>query len=171
MNIVLIGMRGSGKSTVGRLLATELNMDFVDLDAEITQRAGQTITEIVAAAGWDGFRELESEVTYQVTERGNQVLATGGGIVGRQENVQVLRASGIVVWLHADADTLYARIAGETGRPPLTDSDPETEMRRVLADREPLYAAAADLRIETGAGSAPQIVKEIIDSLIPGGAN
>jgi shikimate kinase len=171
MNIILIGMRGSGKSTIGRLLASVLKMDFVDLDQEIAHHAGQTITEIVASGGWPAFRKLESEAARGVTKRDSMVLATGGGIVEREANVRALAASGSLVWLCADADTLYARIAAEAGRPPLTDSDPATEIRTVLANREPLYAAAADLRIETGGRAAPEIVKEIIDRLIPGGAN
>lgn len=171
MNIVLIGMRGAGKTTLGRLLASELKMDFVDLDQEITEQAGQTVAEIVAAAGWPAFRDLESEAAHRVTGRDNMVLATGGGILGREQNVRALKASGSLVWLLADAATLSARIAEETGRPPLTDGDPLVEMRAVLAEREPLYAAAADFKIETGGRAVPDIVNEIIDCLKPGGAN
>ena len=170
MNIVLIGMRGSGKTTVGRLLATELNLNFIDLDEEITRRAGQSVTEIVAASGWPGFRELESQAARRIAPRHNLVLATGGGIVEREANVRALKADGIIVWLRADATTLCGRIAADEGRPPLTDSDPETEMRAVLESREPRYAAAADIRIETGGRALPEIVKEISDSLPPGGA-
>ena len=144
MNIVLIGMRGCGKSTVGRLLATELKIDFIDLDQEITRRAGQTVAEIVAATGWPGFRNLESQAARRIAKRDSLVVATGGGIVDREENVRALKTNGTLVWLLADADVLTARISAETGRPPLTDSDPETEMRNVLAAREPRYAAAAE---------------------------
>jgi shikimate kinase len=171
VNIVLIGMRGSGKSTVGRQLATELKMDFIDLDAEITQRAGRTVAEIVAETGWEAFRELESEAARRIATRDNMVVATGGGIVGREDNIQALKTGGRLVWLIADAAVLYARTAADTGRPPLTDSDPETEMRAVLETREPLYGAAADLQINTEGRAVPEIVKEIIDRLIPGGVN
>jgi len=170
VNIMLIGMRGSGKTTVGRLLATELNMTFIDLDEEITRRAGRSVTEIVEASGWDVFRDLEGEASRLVAKRDNQVVATGGGIVEREDNVRALRARGTVVWLRADAATLSARIADGEDRPPLTGSDPETEMRRVLVSREARYSAAADIQIDTVGQTPDEIVKTIIESLSPGGA-
>ncbi len=168
MNIMLIGMRGCGKTTVGRLLATELNLDFIDLDEDITRRAGRSVTEIVAASGWDVFRDLEGEAASLAVTRDNQVVATGGGILEREANVRALKAGGTIVWLRADAATLSMRIAGDNSRPPLTDSDPETEMRRVLESREPRYAAA-DLKIDTVGRTPGEIVKEIIDRLPQGG--
>ncbi len=161
MNIVLIGMRGAGKSHLGRLLAARLGREFVDLDVLITARAGQTVSEIVAASGWPGFRDLEAAVTSEVAARDNLVIATGGGIVCAEENTRALKRNGTLVWLRADAATLLKRAGGDANRPPLSGESPAAEMRAVLAERTPLYTAAADLEIDTMTDKPARITAQL----------
>jgi shikimate kinase len=155
MNIVLIGYRGSGKSTVGKRLAQLLGMSFVDTDALIAERAGQSIKEIFAAEGETGFRERESVVIQEVTSKSNTIIAAGGGAILRPENVAAMKRSGKVVWLQADPEVLHARISADTTtaatRPHLTHlGGGVEEIRAVLEKRLPLYAAAADVTIDIG---------------------
>lgn len=156
MNIVLIGYRGSGKTTIGRKLAQKLWMDFVDTDEKIVRRAGRTIQEIFAQQGEAAFRDLESAVLAELATHDNQVIATGGGIVLRAENVAALKRAGKVIWLTADPATLLARIHADTTtaatRPPLTlggvAGGTLEEIQQLLAVRAPLYQAAAAITLD-----------------------
>ena len=151
MNIVLIGFRGSGKSTVGRRLAGKLWLDFVDTDAVIMERAGKTIREIFEAEGEEGFRQRETQVIAETAARENVVIAAGGGAILRQENVEALKRNGKIVWLHAPAETLHQRISADpqtsASRPNLAGGGLE-EVRQLLEARIPLYRAAADVTLE-----------------------
>jgi shikimate kinase len=146
-HLVLIGPRGSGKSSVGQLAARLLGWDFVDTDVLVEAR-GRTIAEVFAAEGEPGFRALEREVISDLRPADNTVIATGGGAVLDAANRDHLAALGSVIYLHATPECLVARIAG-SDRPPLTDADPLEEMRRVLEHREPLYRALADAVLDT----------------------
>jgi len=153
MNIALIGYRGSGKTTIGKLLANRLWMDFVDTDAVIQQKAGKSIREIFEEAGEEGFRNLESGAIGEVMGKDNQVVALGGGAILRAENVAAIKKAAKVIYLWADAATLHARIAGdpETARtrPSLTVAGGTLEeVEALLARRDPLYRAAADAMLE-----------------------
>jgi len=162
MNVVLIGCRGTGKSTVAGLLATSLGMEVVSLDQEIVRRAGLSIPEIVAANGWPYFRDLEAEVTRQAAERDNVIIDAGGGVVLRRENVECLRRGGKLFWLRASVAVVLARIQGAADRPALTPGRSFTEeVEEVLWERPPLYEAAADHQIDTDALSPKQVAGEI----------
>lgn len=166
MNIVLIGMRGSGKTAVGRLIAGRLGREFVDMDELIVARAGMSITDIVQKYGWEHFRRLEAAVAGDVSGRRNIVNAAGGGVVTRAETVQRLKKNAIMVWLRAGADSLLGRIGEDSGRPLLEvgRSWPE-DIRLTLAERQPLYRAAADYTVDTE-NRPPEVVAEAIIKLI-----
>ncbi len=163
MNLALIGYRGTGKSTIGRLLAETLGMTYVCCDEEIVRQAGMSIPEIVGRFSWEHFRDLESRVVADVAARDGQVVDTGGGVVTRAANVTVLRAGAIVVLLEATVADIVARIGATTERPSLSGTKSFTdEVEEILAERRPLYEAAADFRIDTSKLSAEQAAEEII---------
>ena len=162
MNLVLIGYRGTGKSTVAQLLATRLGMEVVSLDQEIVRHAGQSIPEIVAAHGWPYFRDLEAEVTKRVCERDHIIIDAGGGVILRKENVENLRRCGKLIWLRASVPVIVGRIEAGTERPALTAGKSFTEeVEDVLRERTPLYAAAAHHPIDTDGRSAVEVAAEI----------
>lgn len=164
-NLVLIGFRATGKTTVGVLLARALKRTFVDLDQELVAEAGMSIAALVAREGWPGFRRREKELVNRFAHRGALVLATGGGVVLDPENVAALRNGGWVVWLTAPPEVIRQRLYGDdgtaAGRPGLTGADPLTEVEAILAQRQPLYRAAADFVIDT-AGLSPEAVAALI---------
>ncbi len=162
MNLVLIGYRGTGKSTVARLLGERLGMEVVSLDQEIVRHAGRSIPEIVAEHGWPHFRDLESAVTERVSQRDHIIIDAGGGVILRKENVDHLRRSGKLFWLEASVPVIVARIEGGSERPALTAGKSFTEeVEDVLRERTPLYAAAAHHRIDTDTASPDQVAAEV----------
>jgi len=166
MNIVLIGMRGSGKTTVGKILAKKMGREFIEMDELITRKIGLTIPEIVAKYGWDKFRDIEEEITSEVAGRANIINASGGGVVTRERNIAKLKKSGILVWLTASLDTLLQRLGEDTGRPPLVKGRTRREdMEITLKERKPFYQKAADLTIDTE-NKTPEEVSEAIINLI-----
>lgn len=172
MNIVLIGYRGTGKSTVGRLVAAQLAMQFVDADEELERRAGRSIREIFASGGESEFRDLESNVVAQLLQRDRLVAALGGGAVLRNENrQQIRRQNNRVFWLQAEATTLHQRISSDLGtsqrRPDLTSAGGLDEVVRLLAVREPLYRECAEFTVDTEAKSPETVAAEIV-SLVAG---
>jgi shikimate kinase len=149
-NIVLVGMRGSGKSAVGAVLAERLGRHFNDTDEMLEDWEGLSIAKVFQAYGEAYFRDVESRVIAEITQRGAKVIATGGGAVLRAVNVAALRRSGLVVWLRAEPDVLRVRLAGRTGnRPSLTGADPLDEIAVVAAERAEQYTASADHVIDT----------------------
>ena len=142
-NVVLIGMPGSGKSTVGRLLADQLGRALVDTDEEIVRRAGTPITEIFATKGEPAFRDLESAVIREVSETGGKVIATGGGAILREENLAALRGNGVLIWL----DRPLADLLPTSDRPL---ADRAEKIKALYAVRRPLYESAADLTVPVG---------------------
>ncbi len=163
MNIVLVGMRGSGKTAVGKILAKRLGRELVEMDELIVQKAGMTIPEIVAQHGWEGFRDLEEEVVAGVVKRDNIVIATGGGVVVKEQNVARLKANSLVVWLTAGVDTLLQRIGDDESRPLLKGKNRREDMEITLAERQPLYQKAADITIDTE-NKTPQAIADTIAS-------
>jgi shikimate kinase len=147
--VVLIGPRGAGKTALGQRVARRLGWAFLDTDRLIEAR-GRSVDAIFAAAGEAGFRALEREVIGALAPAGDAVIATGGGAVLDADNRVHLAALGPVIYLHASPEELVARIA-DSDRPALTDADPRSEMRAVLAAREPLYRDLADAVLDTGA--------------------
>ena len=163
MNIVLIGYRGTGKSTVGKVLAARLGREIVSTDAEIVKREKRSIPEIVAQHGWEYFRDLESDVCRDLAARDQLVIDTGGGAILRPQNVEVLKRTGRLFWLTATVETITARIGSDTQRPSLTGTKSFVdEIQDVLRDRTPKYQAAADHVVQTDGRSVQQLVETIL---------
>jgi shikimate kinase len=163
MNIVLIGYRGTGKSTVGKLLARRLGRDLLSTDTEVVKRAKLSIPELVERHGWDYFRDMESTVCRDLAGRDQVIIDTGGGAILRPENVDVLRKNGQLYWLTAGVETISRRIGHDTQRPSLTGGKSFLEeIREVLAQRTPTYQAAADCTIETEGLTVSQVAESIL---------
>jgi shikimate kinase len=164
MNLVLTGYRGTGKSTVGTLLAERLGMRYVCMDSEIEKKVNMTIPEIVAAYGWNRFRDLETELTKELTAQDGLVIDTGGGVIERQENIADLQGNNSTIfWLHASIQTITSRIQCDASRPALTSGKTFLEeVAEVLAKREPVYKAAAHHEIDADTKSPLQIADSII---------
>jgi shikimate kinase len=163
MNIVLIGYRGTGKSTVGRQLAERLGRALVSTDEEIVKRAQRTIPEIVGQEGWEYFRDLESEICSEIASRDQLVVDTGGGAILRARNVEALKANGTVFWLTASVETIARRIGSGNQRPSLTGTKSFVdEIQDVLRERTPKYQAAADHIIVTDGRSTSQLMETVL---------
>jgi shikimate kinase len=163
--IVLIGYRGSGKTTVGRVLAGRLGWDFADADAVLEDRYATTIRDIFAAEGEAGFRDKEAAVLADLCRRTDTVLATGGGVVLRDENRARLNAHGFVAWLTADPETLFERIQADAttaARRPALAGGGLAEVEALLAVREPLYRSCADVVVPAGALSPERAADAIL---------
>ncbi|MBD2211573.1 shikimate kinase [Calothrix sp. FACHB-156] len=165
VNLYLIGMMGSGKTTVGRLLAKHLGYGFVDTDDVIVQVARKSINQLFAESGEAAFRQLESDVLAQVCSFTKLAIATGGGIVTRQENWSYLH-HGLIVWLDAPVDLLYSRLQTDDTRPLLHDVDPREKLRSLLEQRQPLYSQA-DLQISIREEETPEQIAERVIEAIP----
>ena len=162
MNIVLIGYRGTGKSSVAKLLATRTRWPIVSTDLEIIRKAGMPVPDIIRKRGWDYFRDVESEICKQVGKKDRTIIDTGGGAVLRKENVESLRQRGRMFWLTADVTTVMARIKNNSDRPSLTGKKSYVEeVEEVLNERLPLYKAAADHVIPTDDRTIEEIANEI----------
>lgn len=148
-NIVLIGFMGTGKTTIGKYASERLGLEFVDTDDLIVEQAGEPIPKIFERVGEDGFRKLEAEALQGLAGTPGRVVATGGGIVTRPENVELLRALGFVVWLSASVETIFERVSLNQDRPLLYTDDPLQTITDMLEARNPLYKRAADLTVET----------------------
>ena len=163
--LFLTGPRGSGKSTVARLLADELGWDWLDADEVLETRCGQSIRSLFAAEGEAGFRDREAAVLAELCRLQRHVVATGGGVVLRESNRELLRASGCVVWLTADVETLWQRLCEDNTtverRPNLIRGGRE-EIAEIMRIREPLYRICADFIIETAGRSPAEIAAEVL---------
>lgn len=166
MNIVLIGYRGTGKSTVARLLGQCLKKTVLSTDAEIEKERGQSIPQIVEQYGWDYFRALETQVCRKLIGEEHLVIDTGGGIILRDENVRILKGHGQIVWLTADVPTIVARISGDSQRPSLSGTKSFVEeIEEIMTVRQPLYEAAADIIIATDHETPESLARQIIAKL------
>lgn len=173
-HLVLIGYRGSGKSTVGKDLARNLGLDFLDTDNVIQEKTGRTIREIFATSGEPAFRDLESEALEQLLSQEDlapSVIATGGGIVMREENRECLKKLGLVIWLEVSPITALQRISQDTftteQRPSLSDDSLSDEVHRMIAQRTPIYEALANIRITNDDNhmATEAVVKTTIEQL------
>ncbi|GAX60641.1 shikimate kinase [Candidatus Scalindua japonica] len=166
MNIVLIGFRGTGKSTVGKLLSKRLERDFIDSDQYIESITGKTIKSIFEDDGEEGFRKIEADTIAELSKVDNKVISAGGGVVLKEENVRNLKEKGFLVLLEATPEIIYKRISQDEKttqqRPSLTDKTPLDEIRHLIAIREHAYSNAADYTINTSYVSCEDIVNEII---------
>jgi shikimate kinase len=169
MNIVLIGYRATGKTTLAELLATRLGWDWLDADVEIERRAGKTIARIFADEGEPAFRDLEAQVVADLSTRQRLVIAAGGGAPMRPENRQAMRGGGKVVWLRAQPETIFRRMSGDATtadrRPNLTNQGGLEEIVALLAKREPVYRETSHLEIDTEGRNPETIADEIVQRL------
>jgi shikimate kinase len=157
-------MMGSGKTTVGQLLAAELDYQFFDTDALIEQVTGQTISQIFTEVGETGFRDLETQVLAELSAYKRLTIATGGGIVLRQQNWSYLR-HGIVVWLDVSIEQIHTRLQGDTTRPLLQTGNPVEKLQSLLEQRKSLYRQA-DVRVEYTPGTTPsQVATQVLDQI------
>jgi shikimate kinase len=141
-SIVLVGMPGSGKSSIGRRLAQHLGLEFIDADQEIEAAAGMSIADIFSQHGEPYFRAGEARVIARLLDKGPQVIATGGGAFVNPDTRALVRARALSVWLKADVDLLFRRVKRKNDRPLLRAADPEAVLKRLLAEREATYAEA-----------------------------
>jgi shikimate kinase len=171
LNLVLIGYRGTGKSTVGKVLARRLHRKVVSTDAEIVKRTKLSVPEIVKQFGWDHFRDLEAAVCRDFAAQERLIIDTGGGAILRSENVEALRRSGTLVWLTATVETITRRIGGDTQRPSLSGTKSFTEeIRDVLTERMPKYQGAAHHVVSTDGASTIQVAERILQQVFRGSA-
>ncbi|GJD36180.1 shikimate kinase [Methylobacterium aerolatum] len=164
-SIVLVGLMGAGKSTVGRRLATRLGLLFKDADNEIEAAAGLTIPDIFAIYGEPSFRDGEERVITRLLRAGPLVLATGGGAYLRPATREHIRERGISVWLKADLDVLMRRVRKRGNRPLLQTEDPEATMRALMEVRHPVYAEA-DIVVMSRDVSQDRVVEDVMEALV-----
>lgn len=162
-SVFLIGMMGAGKSTVGRLLAQQLNYEFVDADRELEARSGVPIPMIFEIEGEAGFRRREVGLLDELTQRSGIVLATGGGAVLDAEVAQSMRQRGLVIYLRATADEIFRRTRQDRSRPLLQTVNPRARIDELLAEREPLYEEAAHLVFQSAASNPRRLVSRLIE--------
>jgi shikimate kinase len=164
-NIFLVGMMGAGKTTLGRALAQRTGLEFIDTDRVLVERTGVPVATIFEIEGEDGFRRRESDVIAELAARERCIVATGGGAVLAEENRQVMRSAGTVVYLRARLESLWERTRHDTSRPLLATPDPRATLARILENRDPLYRDAAHLIVETGSQSAATLVNRVMAAL------
>ena len=164
-NIILVGLMGAGKSTIGRNIAKRLNKDFYDSDRVIEERTGVDISTIFEIEGEQGFRDREEQVIEELCKMKNIVIATGGGSILREKSRKNIRKYGHVVYLQTSAELLYSRIRYDKSRPLMQTNSPLETLKQLLSDREPYYLELADSVIKTGKQKAGVIVKRLEEAL------
>lgn len=165
-NIILVGLMGAGKSTVGRYLAKRMKREFYDTDTVIVERTGVSIPMIFEIEGEQGFRDREECVIKELSKEQGMILATGGGSVIRQINRQRLAAAGTVVYLRGSADLLFSRISHDTNRPLMQTDNPLKTLRDLLDERDPMYMEVADLVVSTGRQKIAPFLKQVERKII-----
>jgi shikimate kinase len=180
MNLFLIGYRGTGKTTIGKKIASKLNLQFIDLDELIVKNAGKTIPEIFAQEGEPKFREYETNALKEVCgenysnekilekngtnqSKASKVISCGGGIVIKEENIELLKKHGFVVLLKAPPEIIFKRIYGDKNRPALTNKNPMEEIKHMLETRREMYEKAKNIEIWTHKENAAKCAKKIIE--------
>lgn len=164
-NIFLVGLMGSGKTSIGQYLAKQLNLNFIDADQELEQRTGVTVSWIFSIEGEEGFRKRETKIIDELTQRQNIVLATGGGAILNPFNRTILAQRGLVIYLQASIEQLVQRTSANRNRPLLQEKDPHLILTKLLEQREVLYQEIADLTINTDSSNIIQIANDIISEL------
>ena len=163
-NIVLCGFMGCGKTTVGKLIAKALAFTFIDMDDYIVEQCGMSINQLFETYGEAHFRKLETDTIRELSARSELVIATGGGAVMRDENVELLKAGGTLVYLEANAESVYERLKDDTTRPLLAVDNKRAKIEELLAARIPRYRRVADLCVD-GGGPAEQVADTIVKAL------
>jgi len=164
-SIVLIGMMGAGKSSVGACLRQRTGLGLLDTDEIVASKFGMPIPEIFARYGEKKFREAETEALRRMRTEEQTIITTGGGIVLRKENVEILRSQAAIVWLDADEETLFARASRKRNRPLLHTKNPRKAFSQIFGARRPLYANIADIRIDTSALTDEEVAVAILAKL------
>ncbi|MDD1605833.1 MAG: shikimate kinase AroK [Methylococcaceae bacterium] len=162
-NIYLVGLMGAGKTTIGRQLARTLKLPFYDSDKAIEESTGVDIPTIFEFEGEEGFRDREQKMLQQLTKMDGIVLATGGGAVLREENRQLLKENGFIVYLQCSVDRILERTRRDTQRPLLNTDNPRERIETLFAQREPLYLSCADYKIDTGVLQSKVVVNHILE--------
>jgi shikimate kinase len=165
-NIILIGYRCTGKTSVGKKLAEILELPFYDTDQMITDCIGKTIKQWVEERGWESFRCEEKAIIKDIASRDPGVISLGGGAVMDLENREILRSMGLIVWLTADVGTILTRMKSDPmnkdNRPPLSEKDWENETREILSQRSPIYRQTSDFPLDTEGKTVEAIVEELV---------
>ncbi len=166
MNIVLIGYRGAGKSTVGKRLAALTQKEFVDTDDLLEERQGAGISEIVRSLGWEHFRAMEKRIIEEVSRGDRLIIAAGGGVVLDPANVISLKKNGLIIWLKAGRQILYKRMdldpRTKASRPTLTGKGAQEELEEIMVHREPFYEQAADIQFDTADLGVEEVVERLL---------
>ena len=167
LNLVLIGYRGTGKTSIAKEMSNCLSWPVISTDDMICEHAGLTIPEIVEKLGWDGFRDIESLIVKEASSGDRQIIDTGGGAILRPENLKALKNNGVLVWLRANVETIQERVFGDMERPPLTvGKSALEEVEDVLRERNPIYQKAADYQIDTDNQAIDAICDKIMKWLV-----
>jgi shikimate kinase len=164
-NLILVGMMGSGKTTMGRVLARQLGKEFVDSDEEIIKRTGVTVPHIFDVEGEAGFRQREAAAIRELAGRDNMVLATGGGAVLDGDNRAILKKSGIVIYLKASAHDLWQRTRHDRNRPLLQTDNPYARLVELFQQRDPLYRVVSDIVVQSGKQSAHTLMLRLVGEI------
>jgi shikimate kinase len=160
-NIALCGFMGTGKTSVGRIVAEQLRFAFLDTDTVIEARAGKTVAEIFAEQGEAAFREWERRIAKELEMRDHSVIATGGGFIVNPDNLASLKQHALVVCLWASPDTIWSRVKSQNNRPLLNEADPLEKIRRLLAERAPCYKQA-DVLLSTELRSPREVAQQVL---------
>jgi len=163
MNLFLIGYRGTGKTTLGKIIASKLNLDFIDLDELIVKNTSKTIPEIFAKEGEPKFRDYETQALKEACLGKEKIVSCGGGIITREENIDLLKKNGFVVLLKASPQTIFKRIYNDKNRPALTNKDPLEEIKHMLEARRNAYEKAKDFEINTDKEKKWESAKKILE--------
>jgi shikimate kinase len=161
VNLALIGFMGTGKSSVGRLVADQLHFEFLDTDELIEMRAGQSITEIFARNGEPAFRELEQQLVAELATRSRTVIATGGGLPVNPANLESLKQHALLICLWASPEKIFERVHNQTHRPLLHEADPRAKIRTLLAARKPFYRQA-DVLLNSEFRSIREVAQQVV---------
>jgi shikimate kinase len=161
VNLALIGFMGTGKTSVGRLVAEALNFEFVDTDEQIQARTGRTIADIFAKDGEAAFRALEREAVLELTKHSHAVISTGGGLPTNPENLAQLKTNALVICLWSSPEKIWERVRHQSHRPLLHDPEPQKKIRDLLAAREPFYKRA-DVLINTDIRAVREVAQQVV---------
>ncbi|QQL45063.1 shikimate kinase [Sulfuriroseicoccus oceanibius] len=164
LNIVLVGFMATGKTTIGRILSKKLGFQFVDCDHEIEKQQGMKITEIFKTQGEEAFRQMETDFLQSLASQSKLIISTGGGVVGRQPNREILPTLGYVVWLHTKKQVIFDRVMSNSNRPLVQTEDPMGTIKALLKVRKPLYKEVADIQIKTHKLTFDETAEGIIDT-------
>lgn len=172
-NIFIIGYRCTGKTSVAGYLAKKIGWDFIDADELLMKHSGETVADIVSRGGWPLFRKLEKEILKAICLNRKQVVSTGGGVVTDDENIDLMKQHGVVVWLRATPETILERMNRDVRsahlRPSLTDHDLKVEVEKTLKERTPLYRTAMTVDVDTEGKTLSEVSSEVMSLLIHNG--